>query len=141
MRLKTTWMHFLLLGSVLSVVMAHTGCKGNVDTLIQSDWLYVNKSSHTIKIVSENREPLVLQPEGDHSYSESGLVDGGSVLAPEDYDTPFWWGCTIIVDDTSEHTFGKDEGLAVVKNYESQKIETNHYKFTYTFTDELIAEW
>lgn len=139
MRLKTILTHFLLLGSIVCLAVGCDTAKS--DTLIRSDWRYVNNSSHTIKIVSENREPLVLQPQSEYSYNESGLIDGGSVLAAEEYDTPFWWGCTIIIDDTSEHIFGKSESVSTAKNYESQKIETNYYKFTYTFTDEMIAKW
>lgn len=140
MRPKIILTLFLLLGSLAGLVAVGCGTERS-DSLMRAEWLYVNNSGHKIEIVSENREPLVLQPQGEYLYEVDGLVDGGSDLTPEDYDTPFWWGCTIIVDEQTEYIFTKGEGIAAVKNYDAQKIGTNHYKFTCIFTDEMIEKW
>jgi hypothetical protein len=68
-------------------------------------------------------------------------MEAGHILKPEDYATPYWWGCTITIDETTEYSFDKGEGIAIAKNYESHKVRTNYYKFTYVFTDELIDSW
>jgi hypothetical protein len=68
-------------------------------------------------------------------------MEAGHILTPEDYATPYWWGCTIMIDETAEYSFEKGEGVTIAKNYESYKVRTNYYRFTYVFTDELIDSW
>ena len=138
MRLKIMWTHFLRLGSLLTLITV-ISCKGQIDALVKADWVYENTSSHKIEVASKDFNSFIIQPGESYIYSESG--DGPKKMTPENYVSPYRVGDKIIVNGDIVHVLQKGESITEVMNYEAEKIKHNYYRFTYTFTDEILQSF
>ena len=137
MRRKITWTRFLQLGSLFAKAALTAGCgKGRVDAWVTSDWIFVNASTHKVEVVYKTYKSFVIEPGKSYTYSTSGL--GPPNVTPDDFYSPYRGTTAIIIDDDIVHEPQMGESITNVPNFEAEKVERNHYKFTYVFTDEYI---
>ena len=134
---KIISMRFLLLGISAFLVLMSCNTK-KVDAKFKADWVYKNASTHKIEVRS--RDNFTLTSGQTHSIFEEG--EGSKNIKPENYVSPQWGAETIIiVDDGNEYILSKGESITEVMNYEAEKIKHNYYRFTYTFTDEILQSF
>ena len=134
---KIISMRFLLLGISAFLVLMSCNTK-KIDAKFKADWVYKNASTHKIEVRS--RANFTLTSGQTHSIFEEG--EGSKNIKPENYVSPQWGAETIIiVDDGNEYILSKGESITEVMNYEAEKIKHNYYRFTYTFTDEILQSF
>lgn len=144
MRQNNTSTSFLLLGSLLLICTLLPACKGRVDYIFDADWIYINNSSHAIRIEGVERfsmlEELVIDIAINGSQTIRFGSDAGGEVKPEDYPLPrFKEGCTLTTKGR-EYKLVDGQFIRNKDNYSVKKIRFNYYQFTYIFTDENIAE-
>lgn len=148
MKLKNILMNCLRLGKVVAIVTffaLQASCEGNVDCVANAEWIYCNQSSSKITILlgrgNFSWEHTKIEIESGRNYSF--FEEGSSPF--KDFDAwdyvPLYslHGATIIVGEQS-YWVNPDEGIADIKNYEAQRLNRTLFRFTYTFTDEILEQ-
>ena len=128
------WTNYLKLGSILLVIMC-TACHGITEYIVKGDWIYVNETPYQIEVQGKF-ENIVMSAYGRDSIQiQAG--EGPKNVEPQNYVSPFEGNCNITVNDTLQVA---THILSDVDNYQAVKIKNNHFRFTYTFTNEIIEE-
>lgn len=141
MQQKITLMRFLHLGSILLIGILSVCCKSKSDDLVEADWLFINNSTHKIRVVSSKEfYTFTVMPAESHSDHESAKT-APSDLTANDYKSPYTNGDKIIIDDNIEYTLSNNENLTKISGFQAEKIARNYYKFTYTFTNQEVEQW
>lgn len=111
-----------------------------IDYAVDSDWVYINNTEHTIKV----NESFTIGPNELYVFDFGGM--GGEELpVPEDYVPPFFAGHTIITIDGEIEIAIASGGITNRENYIAvEQISDRRWRFTYIFTeaeiDALLAE-
>lgn len=146
MRQKNILISSLLYGSLI-VSFCYLLCSCNkqkTDYVFKADWEYINKSSKNIEI--KGIEDFSYPNELDVKIKRGGKyiitlneLGGENEVPPTGYPMPlFKENCQIIIEGKSYNI--KDEIFFRNRtNYQIEKKSFNNYKFTYEFTDNIIA--
>ena len=127
----------MLLGSLIALAAFTGGCETErVDAWVESDWVFINTSTHKVEVISRNFNSFVIQPGESYIYNGAGL--GPQNVTPDAFISPYDPGNKIIIDDDIVHLLEMGESITEVPNFEAEKVKYNHYKFTYVFTAEYI---
>lgn len=110
-----------------------TGCITKTDYDGTATWKFINESSHSIKVETDEKELNFELPKGGgHSFS---LYYGtGKDIDENTFNSPY-------DGVTAKITLGGEKevtatGITDRKNYNIEKVGDRHYKYAYTFTDE-----
>ena len=125
---------FLIIFFMLFINLLFYSCHEEIDYVVKADWNYINNSSHKISVLGRHdtfdidiNEIYIIKQEGD----------GSKDVTESAYVPPFFsFDTKIIYDGEVEVILSNGEGITDTKNYESEKIGTRYYKFTYIFTDD-----
>lgn len=148
MKLKNILMNCLRLGRVVAIACCFAlcvGCEGNGDYVANAEWIYRNQSSSKITILlgdgNFNWEHVEIEIESgcDYFFFEEGSSPFKDFDALDYVPMYNLQGATIIVEGQS-YWVNPDEGIANIKNYEAQKLNRTLFRFTYTFTDEILEQ-
>lgn len=148
MKLKNILMNCLRLGKMVALISCfalQASCEDNVDYVLKTEWLYQNQSSRDVTILVGDGNFV-----GDNVSID--IAAGGNYFYNIEFSSttkntnPFeiepmysWHGATIIVGEQS-YWVDSDEGITDIKNYEVEKLGRNNFRFTYTFTDEILEQ-
>jgi hypothetical protein len=100
-----------------------------VDYHVKSDWIYINESSHDIRVEGYENFDLAISD----TYTINRSSTGPETVTEEAYQAPFRPRSTkVIVDGDRVYTWSK---ITDRKNYTAEKAGVRYCKFTYTFTD------
>mgnify|MGYP004574514223 CR=1 FL=1 len=135
--MKNTKKITALVSSVILCVGLMAGCTTRTDYHGWATWEFINESGHSLKVETDDKElNFELTKGGGHSFE---LYYGtGKEIDESTFDSPYQRVATkIILDGEKEVT---QTGITDRKNYIAEKIESRHYKYTYTFTDEDFKE-
>lgn len=148
MKLKNILMNCLRLGKVVAIVTffaLQASCEGNVDYVLKTEWLYQNQSSRDVTIlvgdgnfVGDNVS-IDIAAGGNYFYNIEFSSTTKNTNPLEIEPMYSWHGATIIVGEQS-YWVDSDEGITDIKNYEVEKLGRNNFRFTYTFTDEILEQ-
>ena len=123
----------MLLGSMIIT----TGCSPErIEYMVTAYWIFENASTHKVEVVCKTFNSFVIRPGESYIYDGSDI--GPNNVTPSDFYSPYRTTTAIIIDDNIEHEPEMGESITDVPNFEAEKVERNHYKFTYTFTDEYV---
>ncbi|MFV0290109.1 MAG: hypothetical protein ACK5IJ_04310 [Mangrovibacterium sp.] len=147
MKQRNIWMLYLSIG-VISCILS--GCKKQVEYIINADIIYKNETPHTLKYFQyssiDNYSFLVFEllPNAEKVFEIRG--DGGheNPSGVNDYIGIFEGlqgndGVLIQYDGNKCLVYKAGEGSTTEnfqQSYESQKINDRYYAFTYTFSNE-----
>ncbi|MBU2913053.1 hypothetical protein [Reichenbachiella agariperforans] len=140
MKQKITSMYYWILGSSLLIAISLTGCNQQTEYRHQADLVYINHTDETI----DYSGLAILEP--GESYTIENDREGGSKK-------PSVENCCneilhdLLLDDTNVYLktenhcvkLEKGEGAYGIDNYQSEKLGSRHFQFTYTFTDEDLS--
>lgn len=147
---KTTWMHYLIIGISLNLILVLSSCtKDDVEYKLDADIIYKNESSHTIKyyqydpinsqkvfvfeLIPNAEKKLEIRGSGGNKNDTVdncclGILEGfqgnSSILIAYDNETK----CLI-------YSNGEGPTTSNISIYESREISDRYYEFIYRFTD------
>lgn len=130
-------------GSIILLGIIFYSC-AKLEYVHKVDWVYVNESSHNIKI-----EGIVhfthyvefnfnVQKEDIHVIQYQG--EGEKNTKPEYFPLPSFKEDCKLLTNGSEFKISEGKSIWNRNNYIVEELGFNYYKFTYTFTDKNIAE-
>ena len=145
------WTNFLRHGSLVLTCLILSGCT-RTEWAHRGDWIYQNNSAHTLEVkgargdMSTGKlENFILLPGTNHCF-EFGL-------SGESQDDPLATICPfdariiipdrvfqITVDGIRTVALEDSTGVRNRDNYQVEKLGERHFRFTYTFTDEVVRE-
>lgn len=135
MKQKKIWMRFLQLGS-LSLLLC--SCEGNIDYIQYATWVYENQALQTIDVQAKVFNSFSLAP--GESYVYEVETAAGEYVTPESYSVPYYANGTTLIVGEKEFLLLENESILDISSYNIEKIKERHYRFTYTFTDEMVDE-
>ena len=108
------------------------------------EWVYVNGTSDNIEVTrywgfSYNEKEKFTIPVGA-SYTIKFTGNGPKYIDPKGFGTPFDFTSKCVVKTGNRTVTIKEcQGIRNVDSYEIEKVDDNHYRFLYVFTDK--AAW
>ena len=148
------WTNFLRHGSLILTCLILSGCT-RTEWVQRGDWVYRNNSVHKLEIkgaiddFTTNSPPLIdfiLTSNANYSF-EYWIDAGGKYGVPEAIPSPFDTLpylrnrlVQIIIDENKTIEIDKGTGIRNRDNYQVEKLGARHFRFTYTFTDEVVGE-
>ena len=137
--------YYLLLGICgISSIFMSCNKMTNHDYRADSDWVYQNHSSHELYIVLgqgeyNDSEVNFVLPAGANHTVELRSFSTTDNLQAKDFSSPYQYhGATVKIGST-KYAIAHNEGFANARNYQVEKLGNNYFRFTYVFTDEIIA--
>lgn len=138
-------MNYLLLGICgISSMLVSCNRMSNTDYRADSDWVYLNHSSHELYIVlgqgeyDDSETNFVLQAGASHTIELRSFATADN-LQTTDFSSPYKYHGATVEIGTTKYTIAPNKGFANANNYQVEKLGTNYFRFTYVFTDETIA--
>ncbi len=140
MKQKKIWMRFLPHGSLtlLIHIFLFCSCESKIDYIQYATWVYENHSSQTIDVQAKVFNSFSLTPGKSYVYEVETAA--GKYVTPESYSVPYYADGTTLIVGEKELLLLENESILDISSYNTEKIEDRHYRFTYTFTDEIIDE-
>lgn len=139
MKQKRIWMRFLQLGSLtLLIHIFLCSCEGNIDYIQYATWVYENQSLQTIDVQAKVFNSFSLAPGKSYVYEVETAA--GKYVTPESYSVPYYADGTTLIVGEKEFLLLENESILDISSYNIEKIEDCHYRFTYTFTNEIVDE-
>ena len=142
MRRNNIWMRYLILGLVISLIITLNSCKDHFFSIV-GEYQFVNETNYSVTY-SSSYEKFNVAPNSAVVIMENGRGSGKEGIREADFVSPLFSLSsadilTIKFDQTRCLTDVKvDDKHSVrnIKNFRITKMGNNHYKFTYTFTEE-----
>jgi hypothetical protein len=131
------WMNYLLFG-ISPILLFGIGCIRKVDYSLKAKWVYINETGYNITYYP-NRSAFNVKPHDTTIYYQDDT--GPKDISAEEYIPPLN-AYIIFYDNIKCDTFkigpnsNSDDGPLGTANYESKKLGTNNFEFTYRFTEE-----
>lgn len=146
------WTNFLRHGSLILTCLILFGCT-RTEWVQFGDWVYRNNSVHKLEIkgaitdFSMGHLQNFILPPGE-SYDFEFVIDSGKHVDPDGIPCPFDTVpyhlperlLQITVDENKTIEIDKGTGIRNRDNYQVEKLGERHFRFTYTFTDEVVRE-
>jgi len=140
MRQKITWMHFLILGLIISLAAILSSCDKDVYGVV-TEHHFINQTNHHITYPI-GYEKFNVSPQSTTTIRTNTRV-GGKVVETEFHSSPLF-----ILPSSSILTIKFDNSKCLIdvkvddvhsvrniKDFSIEKVSENRYKFTYTFTE------
>ena len=142
MKIKITWIKYLLIGTGLVMIFIFSQCKKKTgDYNVKGKYIYINETDSVISV--EGSEGFTLDPRASKTILQER--DGPENPRAEDYYPPSYSGIIKYNNkcDTLKlyGTIGKGEGILGIVNYTSNKIADRNYEFTYRFTTAYFQDF
>lgn len=150
MKLKNILMNCLRLGSLLSLWWLFVGCSTTqTEWIHRGEWVYKNNTSHELQIsgvissFTMGETVTIVLPAGGEKVVEVQSdgpenVPAGAIPFPlDDYS---YVKSYIVIDGGDAIKLGPNVGVRARGNYEVEKLGRNNFRFTYTFTDEILEQ-
>lgn len=138
MQQKKMWMHYMLIGISIFFLLG-IGCFRRADYSYNAKWIYINETGHDITYYPAFWSNFNVKPYDTTEYFEDG--NGSKDMGTESFVPPI--NATIVFYDNIKcDTFkiglnsNLYDGPLGTANYESKKLGTNNFEFTYRFTEE-----
>lgn len=120
----------------------------------RGEWVYVNSSTHTLELKGAVNIYTSSQPPYEDftlKQGESHIIeyrgDGDKVVESEAIPNPFGdipfieeRSIQILIDGNQIKAIAPETYIRSRANYQVEKLGRSYYRFTYTFTDEIISE-
>lgn len=144
------WMNYLRLGSIVMFCCLLSGCDtSRSEHVHHGEWVYRNESSHKIEIKGAivswsilKTAAFTLSP--TEMYRIDFWSDGDKHITQDAIGFPLMYlpgvECSITIDDADPIQLVSDKGIRDRNNYQVEKLGNNYFRFTYTFTDEMVDE-
>jgi len=145
----------LLLGSIFSALLISVGCNTERTEWVHiGEWNYINNSTHTVEIIggitdftSSNPSYSDFTLQVNETHSLECRSNGESKIEAEAIPCPYEdvvqlknRVIQVIIDKKDIVALDPKTSIRNRDNYVVLKLSPRHYRFTYTFTDEIIAE-
>lgn len=140
--------NYLLLAAFVTGGLLLGGCDRYAihDYRADSDWLYVNESSHDLKIFVAGFEHLpdieenIDLPAGESRMVTSRADSRKKGMTAEDFTTPYHLHNAVIEIEGLRYVIHRGEFFVETANHKAEKLGENYFGFTYTFTDAIIGQ-
>jgi len=142
MEQKTAWMRYLMLALIIShIAILSSSCKDDFFTIIAENH-FINQTNYSITF-PVGYEKFNVSPRSTVIVTERGKGAGKGGIQESDFTSPlfsvFSGSPLILKFDQSKCLIDikvEDENsIRNIKNFKTEKLGDNHYKFTYTFTE------
>lgn len=141
MQQKITWMRYLMLGLTISLIAILYSCKDDFFSIVVENH-FINETDYSITYPT-GYEKFNVSPKSTTIITERGKGAGKGGIRESDLTSPLFsfspeslftikfnqTRCLVQVKVDDEHS------VRNIKNFKTEKIGENHYKFTYTFTE------
>lgn len=142
MQQKTTWMRYLTLGLITSLLTMFSSCDNNMYRYVRlAEYHFINETNYAITYPI-GYEEFNIKPISTTIFRQS-VNSGGKGVQVSDYISPLssdlpTYKLVIKFDNIKCLTDVKADdvhSIRDIKNFIAEKIGKNSYKFTYTFTE------
>lgn len=144
MRTEVFKTHHWLFGISALLCILICGCNSKPASELRVEWVYVNGTSENIEVTRywgfsyKEKEKFTI-PVGK-SYMIKFNGNGPKIIDPKGFGTPFDFTSKCVVKTGNRTVTVKEfQGIRNVDSYEIEKVDDNHYRFIYVFTDK--AAW
>lgn len=144
MRTEVFKAHHWLFGISVLLSILICGCNSRPASELRVEWVYVNNSSENIEVTRfwgfsyKENEKFTVPVEKSYTIKFNSI--GTKIIDPKGFGTPFDLTSKCVVKTGNRTVTVKEcQGIRSVDSYKIEKVNDNHYRFLYVFTDK--AAW
>lgn len=142
MQQKTTWMRYLIVGNILSLILL-LGCeKGDIDNIKTVDYLYKNNSGIDLILEVYNFDNVLLKsyniPNGNEIKTNTTRSEVPSLFSFDTFEDKIGQSVIVRFNDNKCLYYNDSDRIFKIKeydNYTEELIKQSNYTLIYIFTD------